>query len=95
MDKTYLPVSCDFHDELLDLATRKTKVKITMFNTQETLDTQEGIIKNVFTKDKEEFLVIDEYPPVRLDRIVTCNGKPGPDFDRYESFGYLCHECKE
>ena len=95
MNKSYLPVSCDFHDELLLLATKKETVKIVVFNKEETLDSLEGVIKDVYTSNKEEFVQIGEHPPVRLDRIITYNGKPGPDFDDYESRGDFCHECKE
>lgn len=94
MKDAYLPVSCDFHDEFLALATRKEKVKVYIFNSRGTLDGFSGIITDVFTKNREEFLKIDNYPPIRLDKIITYNGKPGPDYARLEEMDHHCHECK-
>jgi Rho-binding antiterminator len=95
MKTSYRPVSCDFYDELLDLATRKENIKIVVFNSNDTLDSFYGVIHDVYTKNGEEFISIGDFSPVRLDRIITYNGKPGPNFSEYESRGDLCHECKE
>jgi hypothetical protein len=34
----------------------------------------------------------DDY--VRLDRIITINGKPGPAFDEYDNYANGCLSCK-
>jgi len=95
MKTPYLPVSCDFHDELLALASRKEKVKVFIFNKKGTLDSISGLIIDVFTKNREEFLQIDTFTPIRLDKIITYNGKPGPSYEIYQSMGDFCHDCKE
>ena len=94
MKDSYLPVSCDFHDELLGLATKKERIKVYIFNEKGTLDEISGIIKDVYTKMGEEFLLIESQSPIRLDKIVTYNGKPGPNYDRLEEMDHDCHECK-
>ncbi len=95
MKTPYRPVSCDFHDELLALVTRKEKVKVVIFNNKGTLDSISGLIVDVYTKNGEEFLQIENQKPIRLDKIITYNGKPGPSFEIYEDMGNFCHDCKE
>jgi Rho-binding antiterminator len=94
MKDRYIPVSCDFHDEMIALATRKEPVKIFVFNEEGTLDGLSGIIEDVYTHNGEEFILIENNKPVRLDKIITWNGKPGPDYDRLEKMDHDCHECK-
>jgi hypothetical protein len=31
---------------------------------------------------------------VRLDRIITINGKPGPAFDEYDNYANACLSCQ-
>jgi Rho-binding antiterminator len=93
MGDKYIPVSCDFHDEMIVLATYKKPVKLFVFNEEGTLDGLTGIIEDVYTRNGEEFLLINNNP-VRLDKIITWNGKPGPDYGRLEEMDQDCHECK-
>ena len=94
MTDKYIPVSCDFHDEMLSMATKKEAIKIHVFNDEGTLDSFSGTVMDVYTKDGEEFLVIGNSDPVRLDKIIVYNGKPGPDYERLERMDLDCHECK-
>ncbi|MBR9999057.1 MAG: hypothetical protein KFF73_08805 [Cyclobacteriaceae bacterium] len=94
MKDQYIPVSCDFHDELILLANRKETVKIFVFNDKGTLDSLSGVVEDVYTKNGEEFLRVEKNMPIRLDKIITFNGKPGPDYDSLEKMDQDCHECK-
>jgi transcriptional antiterminator Rof (Rho-off) len=44
MKDSYLPVSCDFYDELLAIATKKKKVKVYIFNRKGSLNEISGEI---------------------------------------------------
>ena len=94
MTDKYMPVSYDFHHELLSMATQKEAIKIHVFNAEGTLDSFSGTVKDVYTQNGEEFLLIGNNDPVRLDKIIVYNGKPGPDYDRLERMDLDCHECK-
>ena len=94
MTDKYIPVSCEFHDELTTLATRREPVKIFVFNEKGTLDAISGNIEDIYTRNGEEFLLVKNNKQVRLDKIITLNGKPGPDYDRLEKMDHDCHECK-
>lgn len=71
-DKEYIPINCSFHDQLLELATFKSRVKI-VFNgrdheTNEIVD----VIEDVFTSpSKAEFLRTRGGEEIRLDQIIS------------------------
>ncbi|TAF98716.1 MAG: hypothetical protein EAZ44_11075, partial [Cytophagia bacterium] len=54
----YQPIDCSFHDILLDNATKKKYHKIQYFTNLHEFITTDSIIKDVFTENKEEFLVL-------------------------------------
>lgn len=77
----YNPVSCKFFDKIEDLAERKKEVKIEYFDDSNKFRTTVGHITNIFTEDKQEFLVIDYDDEVRLDHIRKINDVEGPAHD--------------
>ena len=79
MEKKYIPISCDFYDEIELLALRKSPCKVIFRNEKEEEELIEGVIKNVYSKNKEEFLEMNGDFKVRLDRLVSINGMPLPD----------------
>lgn len=64
----YEPISCDFYDEIINTITLQQKVSITYKHEDHTL-IAEGNITNVFTRDKEEFCVVNDLE-IRLDKVV-------------------------
>ncbi len=79
MEKKYIPISCDFYDEIELLALRKSKCKVIFRNANNEEELIEGVISNVFSKNKEEFLEMEGDVKIRLDRLVSINGMPLPD----------------
>lgn len=79
MDKKYIPISCDFYDELELWALRKTNCKIVYLNDANERQTIEGVIENLFTKEKIEFMLLENGFQLRLDRLVSVNDKPLPN----------------
>ena len=79
MKEKYIPISCAFYDELELWALRKTNCKIVYLNDTNERQTIEGVIENLFTKEKVEFLLLKNGFQLRLDQLVTVNDKPLPD----------------
>ena len=79
MEKKYIPISCDFYDEIELLALRKSTCKVIFRNKNEEEEMIEGVIKNIFSKNNEEFLDMGGDVKIRLDRLVSINGMPLPD----------------
>ncbi|BDD01611.1 hypothetical protein [Persicobacter psychrovividus] len=88
----YLPVPCDFYDLLTDTASLRQPVKVNYFVDDEALMDAQGLIGDIENKEGAEYLVIGEVS-IRLDHIVTINGKVGPAYGDYEAFSDACMSC--
>ena len=73
---SYTPINCSYYDELEALATLKRHSVIQYHDIEGNPGTVEGLIIDFKTRDKEEFLVMDDGREIRLDRLVAVNGKP-------------------
>jgi len=71
----YKSISCGYYDELLLLATHKQAVNIDYTDENKTQSIN-AVIIDVFTKEKEEFLTLDNGQTIRLDRLLSVNNKP-------------------
>ena len=77
MKKQYIPINCGFHDLLLDRATRRSVV-VLEYVVEEEKRTKEAIFKDVYTKQKEEFLLLKDGEIIRLDHIISVDGVQRP-----------------
>jgi Rho-binding antiterminator len=74
----YIPINCDFYDELESLATIGKRVKVSYMENSARIDTS-GIVKNLFTKDSVEYMTLDSGITFRLDKLVEIDGKIPPN----------------
>jgi len=73
INKKYTPIDCNFHDILLDKATRKSLVALD-YNSPLGIQRKEIVIMDVYTKEGEEFLLTNSGETIRLDQIVSLDG---------------------
>lgn len=93
MKTTFSPILPDYYDLFTDEMT-KDHSRIIYFDEEDSLEEAEGMIDGLSKNDlNEEFLSLDNGKQVRIDRIITINGKPGPAYGEYENFGIACHMC--
>lgn len=78
MKKKYIPINCNFYDEIEIRAMRKSKTTVIYLSENDEPTTIEGVIKNVFAKNKEEFLEMKSGLIFRLDRLISLDGKIVP-----------------
>jgi Rho-binding antiterminator len=76
--KPYLPISCDFYDILEALAVRQVKTTVEFMDGEKSVTLKEVIITDLQTRDKEEFMYLDNDQVIRLDQLVTVNGEERP-----------------
>ncbi|WP_372653537.1 hypothetical protein [Draconibacterium sp.] len=88
----YLPVSPDFYDVMELLLHRD--VRVIYFGVDQILEESNGSFKGIDKKDHGEFMEIVNDKNVRLDRIITINGKIGPAYDAYEAYANACLSCQ-
>ena len=74
---TYIPINCSYYDELEAAATQAKIVKLVYRDKsgEKQLDTR---IVNLYTKNKEEFMVLENGLEIRLDHLLSIDGKTPP-----------------
>ena len=66
----YQPINCSLFDRIESLAVVHRKVKLVYTDESETDKAIVGMINNVFTENKAEYLLINE-TKIRLDKIKS------------------------
>ena len=68
--------------------------KVFYFRNGTEIEEAKGKITELVTKEnKEEYLVFSSGEEVRIDRIISINGIPGPAYDEYDAFSLACLDC--
>ena len=94
MTTKYSPVDQWFYELIDSFKKENAVIKIHYFGSENELNVANGSIKGVIMNKKhEEFLALNSGYNVRLDRIITLNGRPGPAFDEYDSYALACLDC--
>lgn len=70
--KKYQPINCGVYDQLLVWASQKIEVSVT-YQKDDSLEFDKGIIADVYTKDKAEYLKLESGIKIRLDYLITIN----------------------
>lgn len=69
-DALYVPVDCDFTDELEYVAVKKIQVEIQFQKSATEKDSVTGYIVDIYTFQKEEFVKLADGVAIRLDRLA-------------------------
>ena len=73
MTKPYVPIACGIYDELESLAVRRTVCQIEFLSTSRIESVQSRIV-DVYSRNKEEFIKIEDGRDIRLDCLHAING---------------------
>lgn len=74
MESLYIPISCSYYDRLEAWAVRREQVHIIFKQPEHDSEQQaEGIIADLFSKDKAEYLELRSGERIRLDYIISVN----------------------
>ncbi len=87
----FLPVDPDFYD-IADTFQDK-HVKVFYFGVDKTVEESKGIYTGLLKTKDGDFLKIKADVQVRIDRIISINGKVGPAFDEYDAYANACLSC--
>jgi len=82
----YRPINCGFHEWLLHFATKAQAVEMELVSEQGEIITRTGVIKDVFTKEGAEFVLLDSDEIFRLDYIRKLEGMEAPGACGVEEF---------
>ncbi|WP_229417366.1 hypothetical protein [Massilia sp. Root418] len=76
----YIPVSCEFHDRLEDLATLRKQAGISYTGEDGALQQRSAVIKDVYARDGADYVSLSTGETVRMDRLVEVDGYKLADF---------------
>ncbi len=69
----YQPISCDFHSHLESFSTKKEKVRVVYLENGDQVELKNCLITDLYTKNKEEFVELNNEKIIRLDHLVSVN----------------------
>lgn len=75
MQTPYQPISCSFYDELEALATLKQNCTIVYKDTEGQEKTIQSKILNLYTREKVEYMTLENECSIRLDQLISIDGK--------------------
>jgi len=94
METSYTPVQYVYREIIEEEIAKRTTGKIFYFNSDQVVDSIEGrVIKMEDINGKGLFITLDPETRLRIDRIITLFGKPGPAYDEYDSYANQCLSC--
>lgn len=71
----YVPVSCDFQDELEAAATLQLQCLIVYHNAEGEIVERQDRIVDIYAANKADYLKLTDGTEIRLDQLVSVNGK--------------------
>lgn len=79
----YKPIDCSFYDILEALATKKRYVRIQYKTELHEFQTVDALIKDLYSKQGIEYMLLANGQEIRLDLLVNVDGHylPGNGFD--------------
>lgn len=95
METSYLPVQFVYREIIAEAIDRGTAGKVFYFSSENILESAAGrIVKLEEVPGKGEFItLVAEDADIRIDRIITLFGKPGPAYDEYDAYANACLSC--
>jgi len=88
----YLQVDLDFYDTINSCTANNKELKVFYFDEVSDVQDAKGFFKAIESNSEGEFLLVAN-KKVRLDRIITINGKIGPAYEEYDGLANACFSC--
>lgn len=92
---SYSPIDPDFYEIFGQLIEAQRTGKIFFFGPDDELQEASGMIQTIVKKDNGEFIQTDNKMLVRIDKIITIFGRPGPAYDAYDRYANACLTCED
>ena len=75
---SYVPINCHFYDHFEAAIVQKRQVTIEYQDTNQKQRRVATRLKDLQTIDKEEFLTLEDGTAIRLDKVLSIDGKTPP-----------------
>ncbi len=94
MKTDYTPIDPDYFDIVENEILKDKLSKVFFFQKQKVLGEEKDKIEKILSVNNfEKFILMSNGNRIRMDRIITINGIPGPAYDEYDRYALACLEC--
>lgn len=94
MQSKYTPIDPDYFDIVENEILKNKHSKIFYFDQKNQVEEESGKIEEMVSVNNfEKYLLLNTAKRIRMDKIITINGIPGPAYDEYDKFALACLEC--
>jgi hypothetical protein len=93
-EEKYLHVDPDFNEIIASVVAKIPNGKVHFFTAKSQVGLAEGDIGTIEKSDSGQYLVVGD-DKVRLDKIITFLGRPGPAYDEYDRYANVCFTCED
>lgn len=92
---SYLAIDPEVKEMIEKFCQQNETAKIHYFDTSGEVSDIIGSPEKIVTNEAGVFLIIKNDSKIRLDKIITYGGKPGPAYDQYDYFANVCLACED
>lgn len=92
----FMPIDPDYTEIIEEYISLKKCGKVNFFNEFGKIDgTSEGVGIELQSSPKGVFLLLSCGDIVRVDKIITLMGRPGPAYEAYDRYANACLTCED
>lgn len=89
----YTPVDFVYREAIADAIAQRIQGRIFYFDDENRLESADGMIEKLEENKSGWWIELNTRHRIRLHRIITLFGKPGPAYDEYDAYSIRCGEC--
>lgn len=94
VETSFTPVQYVFREMIAEEIEKGTNGRIFYFGTEELISCLDGVVTTLKEiNGRGLFIELTEGQEIRIDRIITLFGKPGPAYDEYDAYSNVCLSC--
>lgn len=91
--ESYTPVHYHYYEALEEAKIKGTDSVIHFFIEGTEIESAKGFVSAILKEKDGDYVLLNSNEKIRLDKIITLYGKPGPAYDLYDSFANACMDC--
>lgn len=92
----YMPIDPDYTEIIEEYIAIQKRGKVNFFDEFGKVDnTSEGVALELKESRDGVSLIMTSGEKVRVDKIITLMGRPGPAYDQYDRYANVCLTCED
>ncbi len=91
----YTPVDFVYREAVEAAIAQQQYGRIFYFDDHDRLESADGIVVKLQEEQTGWWIELNTTARIKLHRVITLFGKPGPAYDEYDLYSIRCGECAE